>query len=169
MILSIVIYIVPIIVLFWRFERYRIKNLDLKIQNDMRKLRNRLRMSAINGSKITKDKGYQDIDYVIVRSEKKIQDFNIWVILYENFVAKKNHEKKQKIMFGGNEDLRSFYNEYRDIAVKYIIHKNVVFLLLYHIAKLLAKRLYSKMTRLIVDVRNDISNAVWRQQLQYSI
>jgi len=77
---------------------------------------------------------------------------------------KNNPRNKNIIEFGGNEDLKKFYNEYRDLSVKYIFNKNLVSLFLVFFTIKIAKRLSFKAAKMVANIKNDIQNALWAKQ-----
>ena len=92
---------------------------------------------------------------------------NLWVVLYEAYRDKKKNIQKAPIEFGGNEELKQFYNEYRNLAVKYIIQKNIFVLVVIGLSWKLAKGMSYKIAKFLSGIKNDVSNAMVRQQLRY--
>lgn len=167
MILTLLMYVVPVILLFRRFESYRIKNLDLSIENKIRVLRNNLRISAADDRYIKKDVGFSKIDSVIAQSEKSLKCMNMWVLLLDLYLDRKKHKNSGSapIMFGGNEQLKKFYIEYKTLAIDYMFEKNLFFLLFQVLLKIGARKISRRFTVFYASLRMDMSNIMLSRQM----
>jgi len=158
--MTFLLYILPIIFLIRIFNHYYSKNLTLRAENDVRVLRNKLRISAIESNRLVQHPAFVQVDYIIARSEKAIKAINLWVLLYE-VIFKKTTSKKERVDFDkmldlkGDVELKSFYDSYSDIAFKYIVSKNIFSLLIALAAMKTTKHLSMKLQRLFVRTKDN--------------
>jgi hypothetical protein len=166
MIFYIILYAVPILFVLAILEKYRVTNLDLKAENAIRKVRNDLRLAAINNPRIMNDSGFQRIDWLIAATEKHIKNANLWVLMYK-FYAIKTTTKKPDILFGGNHELKKHYDEFREICARYLLSKNVFFVLFIFGINLTTKGLSKKVRGFVERVQRDATATFYQQELQY--
>ena len=124
-----VIYILGILCLVRLAESYRKKNLTLICENQLRALRNQLRLQAIDNPKIANHPSFSTIDAYIAQTEPVLNRVNLWIILYEVFVIKRKSDRKP-IDFKGNSDLKKFYDDYINLYLGYLLRKNIFVLAL---------------------------------------
>jgi hypothetical protein len=171
--MSILLYILPILFIVRIFNHYRSKNLDLKAENDVRALRNKLRWSAIEGKKIKKHPGFIHVDYVIARSEPEIKRINIWVIFYEVAFKKRRNKQLERnystgTYFSDNLELKQFYNDYADITLRYLIRRSLFTLFILAITMKITKNVSSRVTRFIANTKQNLRLYLLQQNERYA-
>lgn len=125
-------YIIPIILLLKYHNYLRIKNEQLKAEQDLATLRNKLYLLQLTGKIDQEDPSMKYMEQIIMNTRASLNRINIWVIGYwlvlDSLSNRNNkHEEVQRILLqlGKNEHVYAIYLEYIDIAKQFMMLRSL--------------------------------------------
>ena len=162
--LTVFYYILPILILIRIINGNRLRILDLKAENEVLALRNKLRLSAIENDRLIKHPVYVQIDYLIAESEKEIKRMNVWVLIYEVATKKRFQAEPgwdnidERLQLKGDKDLKNFFEDYLSLHFKYLLRKDLFTYALTLIAMQTRINLSYKIKKLVANLKKDFTS-----------
>jgi len=132
-------YVVPALLTLRYINHLRVKNMTLKIENNLLSLYNELKLRAIKGVVSNKDKEYIFLEQGILKSYKQIHILNIWMIIYYAIREGNNLRNRDSSNFNQTSPLHDIHIKMTAISVYYLIGKSFFSFTLLFILKLLFK------------------------------
>jgi hypothetical protein len=124
----ILLYLIPFFLTIRLLNRYRASNMDLSAEYEIRKLRDQLRLAAIDNKKLKKEPLIYHVDDLINQTDPVVKTINIWVVIYET-ITRRNKARIQKSN-SDCEEATNFYNRYSDIVARNLVRKSIFSLVL---------------------------------------
>ena len=125
-------YIIPVILLLKYHNYLRIKNEQLKAEQDLAALRNKLYRLQYMGKINQEDPSFKYMEQVLINTSTSLNRINIWVIGYwlvlDSISNKQNEQEAiQQILLqlGKNEHVHAIYFEYLNIAKQFMMVRSL--------------------------------------------
>ena len=162
--ITLIYYLIPLLIMIRSINGNRVKNLDLKAENEVLALRNKLRCSAIVNYSLNKHPVYIQIDDLIAGSEKQFKNMGVWVLIYETATKRllqpepDSNSIDQTMQLKGDKDLKVFFEEYLSIRFNYLLKKDLFLFALTLIVRQTRINLSNKINKLIANIKKDFTN-----------
>lgn len=149
---------------YWRIRNLYYNRIELQFRYDLYKLRDKLRMYAIDNKINANDWIFDYLDSSICKAIKRVTSLNVFLIVWisiknNNVVAIKEFSKKLQFGLDRNEYLKEVYDEYGFLIFNYFQKKHyLVKLFMYVLGSIILsiqffKNKFNKVNNMIGNLR----------------